>query len=603
MTNAESSNAQDEILRTLQENRAELQGREGYSEDDTIRLLITPFLEYLGHLAAHRRSEHEVNRNRPDEIIYDRPASRAGNLSCRIVLEAKPLGTEFDQGHSRTETPARQVKRYLRDHPASGPDTYGVLTDGNKYRISRRTGYGEDIRHIGEWRILDGSTLDGEDPIAEVVCLIHLDAVNAALEPEQVAEQNQTRAARTLANAIAVGYSPSQILATLTPNTEQKPAIGTELTLTGRAFDAMRSDWENHAWRHGVGIKSDNPDFQGNRAVVAVLKYCAPSAGEPPELRRGDVALAARTFARASTCRTAVLVAYQANRDGVVDRARLAVHYQGHTGMTSEFDPHNPPASVLKSLEQIRVALRSASTIAPEKLTNAVNARVIRKEFYESIAAWTNAKQHGTTAAQRQTLLRHLIRTVFAWILKEDDIIPAEPFEEQFASHYGGDDYHKKILTFLFHSRLNTPESQRVAHRTLQVEETLAATPFLNGSLFAESPGDDDLKLSNDDYFGTDPDSPGLFTIMARYNWTTAEHTPDESDQTIDPEMLSNLFENLVSATEVWINHPDRMPRGTYYTPADVATEMVKDALSAAVRHRAPARLTGSASAGFVWQP
>ncbi len=592
MIRAHTPNRQDAILQTLRENRAELLAREGYSEDDTIRLLITPFLEYLGHRAAHRRSEHEVNRNRPDEIIYDRPASRAGELPCRIILEAKPLGTAFDRGPSRTETPARQARRYLRDHPASGPNTYGVLTDGNRYRISRRTGHGEDIRHVGEWNILDGPTLDGQDPIAEVMRLIHLDAVNAALEPDQSTGHRRLSNARTLAASIAGGFNPTQILAALTPSAEQKPTIGAELTLTGRALDAAQNDWENHAWRWGPSIRSDNPDFDGNPAVVAVIKFTAPDSGEMPELRRGDVALAARTFARASVSRIAALVAYQANRDGVIDRARLAVHHQGHTGMTPEFDPHNPPASALRALEQIRAALRSRDAISSDRLTNAVNAKVIRKEFYESVAAWTRARQVGKTELQRQAILRHLIRTVFAWILKEDGIIPAEPFEEQFAARCGDGDYHNTILAFLFHNRLNTPTEQRIAHSEPQVEAAMAATPFLNGSLFAEHPGDDRLNISDDDYFGADPDRPGLFTIMARYDWTTAEHTPNESEQTIDPEMLSNLFENLVAATEFWTHSPERMPRGTYYTPADVATEMAKDALAAAVRRQAPAGFT-----------
>ena len=582
----------DEIRAILQENRAELLARERYSEDDTIRLLITPFLEHLGHRASHRRSEHEINRNRPDEIIYDRPASRAGDLPCRIILEAKPLGTEFDRGPSRTETPARQARRYLRDHPASGPDTYGVLTDGNKYRISRRTGHGEDIRHVGEWNILDGPGLEGQDPIAEVIRLIRLDAVNAALEPEQATEQKRLANARTLATSIAGGYSPTQILAALTRSSQQKPTIGTELTLTGRALDASHNDWENHAWQYGPRIRSDNLDFDGNPAVVAVVKYGPPDIGEAPELRRGDVALAARTFSRASTSRVAVLVAYQANLDGVIDRARLVVQRQGHTGMTPEFDPHNPPASALQALEQIREALHGRDAIAPERLTNAVNAKAIRKEFYESIAAWTKARQFGKTDLQRQAILRHLIRTVFAWILKEDGIIPAEPFEEQFAARCGDGDYHNTILVFLFHQRLNTPTEQRFAHADPQVDDAMAATPFLNGSLFAEHTGDDQLDISDDDYFGADPGQPGLFTMMSRYNWTTAEHTPNESEQTIDPEMLSNLFENLVAATEFWTHNPERMPRGTYYTPADVATEMVKDTLAAAVRHQAPARLT-----------
>ena len=585
-------NQQEAILQTLRENRAELSAREGYSEDDTIRLLITPFLEYLGHTAAHRRSEHEVNRNRPDEIIYDRPVSRAGNLPCRIILEAKPLGTEFDRGPSRTETPARQAKRYLRDHPASGPSTYGILTDGNKYRVSRRTGHGEDIRHIGEWNILDGPALDGSDPITALARLIHLDAVNAALEPDRPIEQRQTLAALTLVNAIADGDSPTKILDLLTKSRQQQPTIGTDLALTGRALDAARDDWESHAWRYGIGIKSDNPDLSGNRVVVAVVKYGEPEAGAPPGLTRGDVALAARTFARATSGRTSVLIAYQNNGGGAADLARLAVHHQGHTGMTPEFDPHNPPASALRALEQVRTELHGAAAIPPTRLTDAVAAREIRKEFYEAVAAWTRARQNSKSSAYRQALLRHLIRTVFSWILKEDGIIPSEAFEEQFAMRYGAGDYHKTILSFLFHSRLNTPISQRTAHPTLEIDTAMATAPFLNGSLFAVHPGDDDLNISDDEYFGTDPDRPGLFTIMSRYNWTTSEHTPNESEQTIDPEMLSNLFENLVAATEFWTNNPERMPRGTYYTPADVATEMVKDALTAAVQRQAPACLT-----------
>ena len=39
---------------------------------------------------------------------------------------------------------------------------------------------------------------------------------------------------------------------------------------------------------------------------------------------------------------------------------------------------------------------------------------------------------------------------------------------------------------------------------------------------------------------------------------------------------------------------PDRQPQGTYYTPADVADEMVKDALAAAVRNQAPSNMSES---------
>ena len=92
-------------------------------------------------------------------------------------------------------------------------------------------------------------------------------------------------------------------------------------------------------------------------------------------------------------------------------------------------------------------------------------------------------------------------------------------------------------------------------------------------------------------YFGTG-DKPGLFTILSEYEWTASEHTPRSSDQTIDPEVLSNLFENLIAATTYGQEVPERMPQGTYYTPADVAQEMVKDALAEANAAYAPAQWT-----------
>ena len=221
---SQPSNTHDTISQTLQANRAELLARGGYSEDDTIRLLITPFLEYLGHAAPHRRSEHEVNRNRPDEIIWDGPVSIFGNRPSRIILEAKPLGTDFDRGASRTETPARQIRRYLQNHVSSGPDTYGVLTDGVRYRVSQRTGHLNDVKHIGEWNILDGQAA-----IAEVVNLLRHGSIPAASQ----AVAATSSAARTLADAIANGRSPGRILDLLTRDQDQKPEIRTELTPAG----------------------------------------------------------------------------------------------------------------------------------------------------------------------------------------------------------------------------------------------------------------------------------------------------------------------------------------------------------------------------------
>ena len=119
----------------------------------------------------------------------------------------------------------------------------------------------------------------------------------------------------------------------------------------------------------------------------------------------------------------------------------------------------------------------------------------------------------------------------------------------------------------------------------------MESTRFLNGSLFAQHQGDELLEMSDQDYFGTG-DNPGLFTILNEYEWTASEHTPQSSDLTIDPEVLSNLFENLIAATTYGQDVPERMPQGTYYTPADIAQEMVKDALAEATAAHPPAQWT-----------
>ena len=136
-------------------------------------------------------------------------------------------------------------------------------------------------------------------------------------------------------------------------------------------------------------------------------------------------------------------------------------------------------------------------------------------------------------------------------------------------------------------SDLTFPPDKREPHPVSEIDMALRDTRFLNGSLFARHKYDGILNISDDDYFGEEPESPGLFTILSNYEWTAAEHTPTHSDQTIDPEVLSNLFENLIAVTES-NETPDRMPRGTYYTPADVAKEMAKDALMLAVKPYAP---------------
>ena len=271
----------------------------------------------------------------------------------------------------------------------------------------------------------------------------------------------------------------------------------------------------------------------------------------------------------------------------------MAVAAAGQVNMTAPFDPALPSPSARASIDQqLRLIRDTSGPLNADRLLSPFAVANLRQQFYREVAEWTARVQRDKDQTGRETVLRHLIRVMFAWILKEENRIPPELFELAFAdsSLNDLDDYHNEALRYLFHQRLNVRHDERDDHPVAALNQALKQAPFLNGSLFAYQPGDDNLNLTYTDYWSVDKDTPGLFTILSRYHWTMDEHRPGESEQTLDPELLSNLFERLIASTEKGGEEsPLRQPKGTYYTPADVVDELVKDALSAAVKDHAGA--------------
>ena len=197
-------------------------------------------------------------------------------------------------------------------------------------------------------------------------------------------------------------------------------------------------------------------------------------------------------------------------------------------------------------------------------------------------------------------LLRHLIRVIFAWILQHETRIPPTLFEPSFPQEHGIDDYHCDVLRFLFHECLNTPKEARAPHPLATARPEFDRIPFLNGSLFEERPWDYQLRLPDEAYWGGNDEldgETGLFDILARYHWTADEQRPGEREQTLDPELLSNLFEQLAADPVLELRDENggegalKAPDGAYYTPMDVAAEMAADALAATVRSLWPTDL------------
>ena len=594
-----------ETAQTLFANRRNLIALGNYSEQDTVRNLIDPALDFLGFPGDRQRREFQAGDNRPDIVLYDVPAALAGQRRSVAILEAKPLNADLDgRGSAHSRRPKSQLMRYIIAHPASGPGAYGFLTDGNVWHAIRRSEYDDNqANFVQEWRLLDGTREQCAEHLAEIKRML-AEAAPAHAAPASARRRDPTQKARDICQAIAENASPAVILNMLTDKTGalqtqiQTEIRDGEIRISSTAQTEINR-WRQYAFAQTAQIRAEQADASHEALCVAVISAQPPMMENDMSIHREDVALAAETFAKVVPLKMSVALIIQPDETGKSATARIAVHYQAHTGMTTEFNPHMPAPKTLRTIQRIYDQLNKTAAVKADTLTDAVAAKTVRKEFFEKLAnGWTLRQQRKAAGsanqrhAYREAVLRHLIRVIFVWILNEDGKLPPEAFDEAFAKREAPGDYHNAVLTFLFHERLNQPPADRIAHANPRIQEALADTRFLNGSLFARHQHDDLLHLTDADYFGADPNAPGLFTILNEYDWTSSEHTPYASEQTIDPEVLSNLFENLIAATQIGEETPDRMPAGTYYTPADVAFEMVKDALAEATLPYAPPSLT-----------
>jgi hypothetical protein len=71
----------------------------------------------------------------------------------------------------------------------------------------------------------------------------------------------------------------------------------------------------------------------------------------------------------------------------------------------------------------------------------------------------------------------------------------------------------------------------------------------------------------------------GLITLLNKYIFTVAENTPIEEDVALDPELLGNVFENLLGAYLPESASTARKASGSYYTPKEIVNYMVDESL------------------------
>jgi adenine-specific DNA-methyltransferase len=243
------------------------------------------------------------------------------------------------------------------------------------------------------------------------------------------------------------------------------------------------------------------------------------------------------------------------------------------------------------------------------------------------------------------SLIRLITRVIFVWFLKEKGLIPDDLFNprrlREILTSLAHDEssYYQAILQNLFFATLNqemnTP--QRPTNRTFRGEgrqhynittlyrhkarfrdpeaalALFATIPFLNGGLFEclDKPDADGkivrvdgfsdrtdvpLRVPNELFFGAEHavdlnatygtsgkhyQVAGLITILQRYKFTVSENTPIEEEVALDPELLGQVFENLLAAYNPETQTTARKQTGSFYTPRPIVNYMVDEALVA----------------------
>ncbi len=587
------------ILRRLEKDR---------SEADTQDQLIEPVLVALGYPKVNMRRERTDANNRPDRFVWPLALDEMedSEQTARFLLEEKPLGTDFDTaGASRANTPSRQICRYLEQHRLADDATLGILTDGQFWRIYERhtdAASGQVTARLSrEYTLGDPDAADSRRGVFErpegvraLVARLSASTFIASGQPAPLFPG----ARHFLSDAVSAARDgkPLKIMEALCGQTLQ--VFVAPLPETGLIADARQHDWEagftvglGPTYRRTNGAQEPLPGME-RRVRLAAVPFRPSDQLDGQQLRKGDIGLCARAFG--SRDGPLLLCAYARTSEAADDdraplRMRLALHVDGQTSMTPEFDPDMPPPSVLLTVDKVVEILCGPETRrTTASLRKAFDIRPLQQEFYLRIEAWLKARLKGKRAAAHgMAMVRHLIRTLFAWILKEHGLVPRSLFDSAFVRHVleengtGSFRYHDEILSHLFHGALNLPRESREQHPVAELQPLFDHTPFLNGSIFARHPSDGTVRLQDTDYWGSDEAQDGLYDILSEFQWTLDEHSAQTNDQALDPELLGALFERLVGQVDRSRTAPRRKPKGTYYTPRDVVAVMVSDALVA----------------------
>lgn len=206
------------------------------------------------------------------------------------------------------------------------------------------------------------------------------------------------------------------------------------------------------------------------------------------------------------------------------------------------------------------------------KLWEAFQLKEVNKQFYSIIASFfddlvkTLVKQGKNADDAKQFSSRLLGRLLFIWFLRKMKIIHEEFGYFDF-DDLSSTDYYNEKLKLLFFYTLNTDISER--------NHLDYITPYLNGGLFEPKNNDfvTEKIIFPENYFRN------LFAKFTEFNFTTDESSADFEMMAVDPEMLGQVFENLLASQNEDTGQNARKSSGAFYTPREIVSFICKESL------------------------
>ena len=238
---------------------------------------------------------------------------------------------------------------------------------------------------------------------------------------------------------------------------------------------------------------------------------------------------------------------------------------------------------------------------------SALNSKFYAKiaELFLRLLRQCNFPQSAVWQDKRAFCLRLICRLLFCKFLEKKGLIDERLWDTTLAQNY----YHE-LLEPLFFATLNTPQNQRdyLKYGVLNedLKHLLNAIPYLNGGLFSVQKNDF-FNTQNPTLFLNELSVPNacikdFFELLKSYHFSIDEGSVNVQIVGLNPELLGLVFENLLaqlSSNEDEQNltkslesdiqsigkTSQRKATGSYYTPREIVSYMVRQSLFAYLKN------------------